>query len=487
MAGRASKAQKILDGMVARTELSPQGRDWLISAVDPFHDLNLKNFDGYPDQQVGKSVVSRVQRQVTIRKPAATAAQWQFQLATYPMTYGSGGDVGQLTMNNNAFTPTGLGNQEIAPVTIYIADDGSDIGPFESGTSATKYILSIPEEYTSGPFRVVGWGVEVTDTTADIYKQGSVTVYKQNSPTIVPETGTFFDPAPATTHAAFSYQKWRRHPKNLSEASLLPGTLNWRAEDGCYLVMTMNGPNPAKCADSTQFIIAPLDASTGATVDFQAVLGPALLGGAGGQQWMNVRWGLQPYHLSGAMFTGLNEFSSFLVVVNWYVERFPTPDEESIVNMAKPSACFDPFALEFYDRMLTAMPVGVPVAENGLGEWFDDVVHQVSKYVSPIARAFGGPIGNTIAGVSDSLHNVSGESRRKRKMKRRLQNQSHPPPGPSVRNLQNRKKFVQRDHVQITTNLTKAQTAALLQRGRAPAYPGPVKKKPYRAPQPSRK
>jgi len=45
------------------------------------------------------------------------------------------------------------------------------------------------------------------------------------------------------------------------------------------------------------------------------------------------------------------------------------------------------------------MPVGVPVSENGLGDWFADAVSTVADYVSPVLSAIPHP-GTMAAGAA---------------------------------------------------------------------------------------
>jgi len=64
------------------------------------------------------------------------------------------------------------------------------------------------------------------------------------------------------------------------------------------------------------------------------------------------------------------------------ISRFKLPD---LVVLATPSPEYDPKALEAYSIALQDMPVGVPVAENGIGDWFSGVVNKISNVVGNIA------------------------------------------------------------------------------------------------------
>jgi len=56
---RNNRAQKILDKLTRTTSLSNDGADWLVSAIDPFHDVDLK-LAGYPDTQNASTCIQLI-------------------------------------------------------------------------------------------------------------------------------------------------------------------------------------------------------------------------------------------------------------------------------------------------------------------------------------------------------------------------------------------------------------------------------------------
>jgi len=69
---------------------------------------------------------------------------------------------------------------------------------------------------------------------------------------------------------------------------------------------------------------------------------------------------------------------------NLYIERFPDSSLPDLVVLATPSPEYDPKALEAYSIALQDMPVAVPVAENGIGDWFSGVVNKISSVVGNV-------------------------------------------------------------------------------------------------------
>ncbi len=101
---------------------------------------------------------------------------------------------------------------------------------------------------------------------------------------------------------------------------------------------------------------------------------------------------VHPFHQSGAIFTGLSFNTTLTLNLNVYYESFPSMSDPNILALAKPSAIYDPCALELYSRVLQELPVGVPVRENGLGDWFLNAASTAAKYLGPVISMMPHPI-----------------------------------------------------------------------------------------------
>jgi hypothetical protein len=93
----------------------------------------------------------------------------------------------------------------------------------------------------------------------------------------------------------------------------------------------------------------------------------------------------------GLYFTGLSLQTTLAITLNCFVERFPGPQETDLVVLAKPSPQYDLLALEIYSHALHDMPPGVMVKENGLGEWFADVIGKVNNIFGGSLRSLPNP------------------------------------------------------------------------------------------------
>jgi hypothetical protein len=399
---RINSGLKALNQLVGSRVITPSGADWAVVAADPYHDLELPNLAGYPDVQDGSSVTLRIPVQMEISAPEGTTEPWSFLATYYPWTcadQGSGPVVADYDCYGNYLklkTTQPNAVSRLPPVSVYRGKVQSDLGPFELATpgNAAPIGLGVNDTFCKGSHRQIAGGIEIYDTTAVIDRQGTCTVWRQNTNTYNKASYTYKN-APKNDGNAVGVA-FNRPPKNIAEATLLAGTRSWKSEDGCYIVLRQNQEQLlAKQPDDTQPVLFDGDILPGirSNVPAHVISGSTqdIAVDEDSVSFPSVVWNLQPYHMTGAFFTGLSPKSTFLLRFIVYIERFPTPDEQDIVLLTKPSANHDPIALEIYDRMMRTMPVGCPVADNGLGEWFYEAISAVKDISAmiphPIAQA----------------------------------------------------------------------------------------------------
>jgi hypothetical protein len=105
------------------------------------------------------------------------------------------------------------------------------------------------------------------------------------------------------------------------------------------------------------------------------------------------------FNFTGAFGTGLAYQTALTVNYLVVVENFPSAQDVLTYPLAKPPPCRDEIALSMYSCIMREMPVGVPVAENGFGEWFADAIANVADVVSPVLSAIPMP-GTMAAGAA---------------------------------------------------------------------------------------
>lgn len=279
------------------------------------------------------------------------------------------------------------------------------------------------EDNLKGMTRCIGWGVEVVDVTAELYKQGTCTVcqypacqrsddvgfklaqtfsvehgrqksdvLKKGSPQVVAYLDTPIMVRPINSH-----------PTSVANAMLYEGSRQWEAKAGAYTVIPFSTEeNPPRYPEYT----VPMFYMDGATPekyglnDNNVFLGQPDLPGGGGACYV---WGptkYAPVHCKCIIMSGLNAKSTFQVNAIWYLETFPDTSETSLISLARPSACFDPVALKMISCAMQELPVAVPVADNSAGDWFLDVMESVLPTVGTAIGGFlGGPAGAAAGGA----------------------------------------------------------------------------------------
>lgn len=419
-----ARSGKILDRLAKEDHLSEAAKQWLIMALDPFHDTPV-NCTGIPDSQTGDSVTQFIKQTLTIdAPPGITTGTWDCHIVMSPFFANSATPlsfVAGSSVNNNLPIQFDVGQdfRLVTPVTINSYPTGDSTGfsnPFAgaiaSDTSHVTSLLNLNANFTNGDYRVVSQGFEVVNTTAELTRQGLTTVYRSPVPPTVSAT--------VKTTVAMSaagevdvvgdvmYVVMDNIPSTPNQALLLPGTKQWLAKEGCYVVGRINNCDSQVQNETwTQPLLSLEEQVTGGTNDYYL---PVLLFNPLGTtpvvnvpstraiQWTNM-------DISGAFFQGLSLSTSLTINWNICIERFPSVVETDLVVLAKPSPCYCPMAFELYKAIAQDLPTGVMQKENGLGEWFRDAVDTAAEYIQPIAAMIPHPAAQAIAAGAGVYNN----------------------------------------------------------------------------------
>jgi len=179
-----------LDTLVAEKLISPQGKNWLIEAMDPYHDDRI-TLTGYPDTNVAESVILCVKKTMPVSVATQSGAGlWDCNICMFnsehQSTAGSTSLFGPGAWNNGAIlssNASGLTNYPACGVCAY-----QSVAGFPTyGSSAATFSQNIPLSNDATPYlaqnaRVIAKGFEVINTTSELNKQGTVTIYRQPMP-----------------------------------------------------------------------------------------------------------------------------------------------------------------------------------------------------------------------------------------------------------------------------------------------------------------
>jgi len=360
------------------------------------HDHQLPNLCGWPDLVSASSVIRCVKQSVALAVPSGfTTTTWDAHVVMWPWMQSI---LGQTQARvNDVFTVVPTPSNALGGVQVFAA---SPTQPFDYLTSPTIGAINLSIEYTAGSGRILGAGIEVINTTSDLYRQGTTTVWRQEEAKGDDANMGYLAASVVPLQLRYAnYRMFRAPPPDITSALLYPGTKQWRAADGAYLVQTFTtSENPPTFVGYVQ------PAKMINTLDDVETPNPVPVFNAGGL-WVprpytvgtfanvNPAIRLHPLNMTGVYFTGLSPQTTLTMNVNIYYETFPSAAEKGILVLAKPSASYDPVALELMSRVNSSLAVGVPSSWNPEGEWFWEIVNDLVDAAPAIGGAFG-PIGS---------------------------------------------------------------------------------------------
>lgn len=418
-------ATTIFDKLVGSRVLTPDGKDWLTSALDPFHDLDHQ-IAGYPDADTSSTVVGCYQYALDFGKDAAqTSTTWDAHIFFNPVCTAAGTAstyyASAISTDGSYITrdiTDGGKSLTFGLVNVLKNNNGASLYPTSpADISATVSIdnLNVGQQVFAGNSRVIGAGLEIIDTTADIYKQGALVVYKLNQRRY-DGTNTILYRDEIIGNGKFQVAgevRLQAPPSTVAQALLLPGSRQWDAKKGCYTVLTQSSVDnpisyPKSCfvtyANQTMTSATSVFAMTAAGTAFSATVAPDITYGT------NYRQVLLPYNTGGVMLTGLNANSTFRVKVKLYVESAPQYSQAGLAVLCTPSAPYDATALEAYSKALSELPVGVQAQYNALGDWFATIADILSKVALPISAALA-PVLPAAPAIGALVSNVASRFR----------------------------------------------------------------------------
>lgn len=397
-----ARSEQVLERLVNRDALTEAGKEWIIAAFDPFHDREI-NCTGYPDANGSQSMLSVITLTAQISAPTTGLSatdlwdchiiDWPFlgplgikqSCQNYTTTAGGGNSARNIFFENNTSVLTnafgGLGYYSSKT-----ADNNND--PFGPQNLSVANITPLAQDFKDN-YRVVGKGFEVYNTSPELYKSGSVCVYKQPiSDYMNSSTASIVSTDAPAFYGAADVLLMDAPPATVSEALRLPNSRQWAASEGCYVISPVHhGEIPVHAANWTLPMYYK-DTPTDVTM-YGPVCGVTTFGPFGGLTPTTGVLSLADQHFTnfdqcGAIFQGLTQQSTLTVNYRLFVEVFPG-SSSPLSNYSKPSPEYDPVALKLYAEICHKSPVGVEVKFNGLGDWFIDGINAVKDMVAPIA------------------------------------------------------------------------------------------------------
>ena len=401
--------------------LSPNGKNWLIMALDPNHDSQI-DLAGYPDTNSAHTIVKKVVKEYQIGNGGALG-NYDLHIFTLPELINGG------TVVNPSFTtasydpdddqvtifPTGPDLCR-GPVCWSVANPGGDTTPSTYGAFAPVAwgCADFNDQLEDGATRVVGFAIEAINTTADIYRQGSVTCYEM--PQFQEEDVCDYLSEALVSGSQNIVSLSRQPPSKVAEATILAGSTKWPASEGAYApVYQYTLENDLKVPHHAMRVFKKNDSLTDFTValsDVQKIKGEDPDFETYGKQTQEI-----PYNTKGIYFTGLSNQSTITLVVTMIIEIAPAYG--NLVSLARPSPSLDWDALKTYSAIVPHIGVATKSKNNASGDWFRTITKLVAA-VSPAVGAVFGPegaaIGKAVSETAKILLPLIPEGKKKKKV-----------------------------------------------------------------------
>lgn len=387
-----------------------EGHDWLVSCLDPFHDFQ-QQIRGFPDVNGTISCTQLRTISATLSSPEASPASNWDALVVFTGLDGtddgsrSSGAFGNCTNDNTAT----FANYDHATQNESVSDSVGRLAPVIAlskvsvgGTESTLHLtndantkrISLNTRSVQGEGRLIGIGMEIVNTTAEIYKQGTLCVAQCNPGFNHPGASVVnykdINASPYAT-AAVGASMLQELPYSVSTVKRIPGSGTWEASKGVYVVPRM-----------TTFSL-PLTGEANNTVQYRSsVDGGKCLHVVPYQYSASIptfrrldRSGFAPIAVS---LTGLSPQTTFTITLRTIVEYFPNEANSTLLPFAFQSPEYDPLALETYAAIVRKAPYAVPVDMNAAGDYFRMIL-KAANSIGGMLSVVPGTTGLVASGV----------------------------------------------------------------------------------------
>lgn len=366
---RISQADRIIDSVCQSSKVTAEGKKWLKLALDPFPD-ETRTCGGFPDMISSKSNVYPLQVTTTI-SGAAYASPWDCHIAFN----------GQMTstplrttaVTGNRFSASGQSATayDFGGLQVRTALTGTQL---TGQTTTSNLFAPVPQDR---PWRILSGGVETHNMTEPLYRSGKVLTYRQPTVPVERTTVGCLDAAGTSVSPASGF-RIQNLPETLGQVQNIPDTTNWDAEEGAYIVFAMDGPT-----NEPNAVLGGNGYTCPFTADSTANYFPLISGASPLQSPGTIPNSKVPFNNCGIYFADLSPQTKIDIVWHLIVEAFPPSNDFTLTALSTPSAQYDPEALVLYSKALRSLPVGVRVAENGLGTFFFEAAKSIAKWAAP--------------------------------------------------------------------------------------------------------
>jgi hypothetical protein len=241
--------------------------------------------------------------------------------------------------------------------------------------------------------RLIAAGIEIHNTTAEIYKQGSLTVAQL--PDVAEDAGMvmyfFSGGATAVENTPVQADRCCVQACTVGPLQSVPGACVWPAAHGVYAIPRMVSPtkniqhfSQGGAGVGGMSRVPILYGTDGKTAT------PEPIGWVGGptEQFGFVPFGPNGFAPLQIFFNGLSAQTTLTITFRTIVEYFPSVGS-SLLPLASPSPSYDILALQIYSQIISSAPYAVPVDQNESGDYFKKILALVSRGLGLLSPMLG--------------------------------------------------------------------------------------------------
>lgn len=408
---------------VKELAIPSQTKNTLASIMDPYHDYNLRA-TGYPDGKATISAIRRFYSQATITCPFVLAAgdSWAFHVYTTPVHetgYASAGNAtagGIIQMLDNSPASQLLG--PVMVVYTHYSAAGTVLASLAQPVGNNNQTVGTSDSKV----RTVSLGFEIHNTTAEMYKSGSLTSYRINE--YFEDHFGYITRSPGSS-TDIAYKVLASYPSSLSQAQMYPNTHTWEAAGGVYCVALPHPDNHFGIGSGSNFVIRNFDGVGG--VLMRQHRAPAT------NEKFFTYSPLSNVGVISSKYT--DNTQTFTIDYRQVLEYVPSPQDSHLLSFATTAPKCDRLFMKLYAEMYNSIPPGVPVGYNDAGEWFRRIVTiakaalpAISMLLPPQAKIITNAVAPAVLSVIDKLagsdekpENTTKKARKRNKTARMLQ------------------------------------------------------------------
>jgi len=396
------------------TGLSDQGKQWLVTALDPYHDFQ-QTLRGYPDQTSSRSVVKMINQSLSITAPVGCVGNWDCRIVYTALdgyTYANADKVTVGTMFWQEEDGAAYSSKSIRPFMVFTAPSGTEpnMSNYYGGTASMVGLDTITD-LNSAAARTIACAFEVHNTTAALNKQGQLTVAM---PSIIKDkhTQSHHNSIGAGTglmpYSTYLTQPCGPIPATVADIRMVPESGQWEAARGVYCIPRLNGVPPT-FRPWTNNPVCYFEGNSaaqnwiGSTVVYNSQHRYAVDGistaPVGYGEYLG--YSMSAFSPMVVNMAGLSLATTITVSLRTVVEIFPVMGDP-LVSSSQLSPPYDPFALTLYQMIASKAPFAVPVDMNDAGQYFKmilNTIRDMAPKFAPLLGAINPALGLIAGGV----------------------------------------------------------------------------------------